>query len=439
MSALAEIMSKCAYNNIILRKTLARNNALSRQDKAFVTELVNGVLRNLILLDYMVSHFSKTPTTKMKPFVLDVLRTAVYQIIFMDKTPNFAVCDESVKLIKKRGLKGLAPYVNGVLRNISRDWAKIELPKGDLCIKYSYPRWIIDYWLTRYDQTQTEAICRGLHRTPRVCVMVNTLRTDKAALIKILRDDGINVSNGFYLEHTLTLSGTSDISALKAFRDGLFFVVDEASVLAAAVMAPTEGARILDVCSAPGGKTWVLACMGKDNVQIRAFDIFEHKIALMESTRKRLGITCVTTAIGDATVFNPELESSADYVLLDAPCSGLGLVRKKPEIKYRKTLTDIEELAHLQYQMLENVSRYVAPGGYLLYSVCTISPRECEGVVKRFITNHPFELEPITDKFMQKPGLVVPLAGCVQVLPIIDDADADGFFIAKLRRKGVVS
>ena len=440
VSALAEITSEGAYNNIALRRALARNNALSRQDKAFVTELVNGALRNLIYLDYVIGRFSKTPTAKMKPFVLNVLRTAAYQIIFMDKTPDFAACDESVKLVKKRGLAGLAPFVNGVLRSVARNKTSLgvaESSEEGLCLKYSYPRWIIDYWSQSYGFDATAMICRRLHQASGVSIAVNTLRTDKAALMDMLRAEGVSVRGGSYLENSLIISGTSDISGLKSFQDGLFFVIDESSMLAAEVLAPRKGATILDICSAPGGKACYLAILCGDDARIRAFDIYEHKIWLIEDTLSRLGVASVTASISDATVFDPSLEEAADCVLLDAPCSGLGLIRKKPEIKYRKTMADVEELAGLQRRMLANVARYVAPGGVLVYSVCTISPRECQDVAEWFAENHPFELEPIEGAFTGKPGVSTPITGCIQILPIAEGVAADAFFIAKFRRKEV--
>jgi len=440
VSALMEITSDGAYNNIALRKALARNNALSRQDKAFVTELVNGALRNLIYLDYVIGRFSKTKAAKMKPFVLGVLRTAVYQIMFMDKTPDFAACDESVKLVKKRGLTGLAPFVNGVLRSVARDKASLGMAESsveDLCLKYSYPRWIADYWAEHYGFDITARMCRGLHQAPSVSIAVNTLRTDKASLADALRADGVSVRDGLYLDNSLIISGTSDISGLKTFIDGHFFVIDESSMIAAEVLAPPKGAKILDVCSAPGGKACVLACLCGDDAEILAFDIYEHKVWLIEDTLSRLGVTSVTPLIGDATVFDPALEESADCVLLDAPCSGLGLIRKKPEIKYRKTMDDVDELAGLQRRMLANVSRYVAPGGVLVYSVCTISPRECEDVAEWFTENHPFEPVPIKGEFDGRPGISTPRQGCLQVLPVSEEVCADAFFIAKFRRRGV--
>jgi len=434
VDVLVEVTMGGAYNSITLRNALARNNALSRQDKAFVTELVNGTLRNMIFADYVINKFSKTPTSKMKPFVLNVLRAAVYQILFMDKTPDFAVCDESVKLVKKRGLQGLAPFVNGVLRNIARNKAEISVPESDICTKYSYPRWMVDYWLTRYDAETVEKICKGLNQTPKVSVAVNTLRVNKNELAKMLRAEGVNVADGAYLDNMLLLSETADISALKAFKDGLFFVMDESSMLAAKILASKAGAKVLDICSAPGGKACALACLSDDKAQIRAFDIYEHKIWLIEDTLKRLGMKSVTPELLDATKFEPALENSADYVLLDAPCSGLGLLRKKPEIKYRKTMADIEELAKLQKEMLANVSRYVAPGGCLVYSVCTISPLEAEDMVDWFTANYPFELEAIEGDFIGKPGITIPKEGCIQVLPVSPEVTADAFFIAKLRR-----
>ena len=437
VDVLVEVTAGGAYNSITLRNALARNNALSRQDKAFVTELVNGTLRNMIFADYVIDKFSKTPTSKMKPFILNVLRAAVYQVLFMDKTPDFAVCDESVKLVKKRGLQGLAPFVNGVLRNIVRNKAEISVADGDICVKYSYPRWMVDYWLTRYDAEMVAQICKGLNQTPKVSIAVNTLRVSTAELADMLRAEGVSVSNGVYLDNMLLLSGTADISALKAFKDGLFFVMDESSMLAAKVLAPKAGAKVLDMCSAPGGKACALACLSDDKAQIRAFDIYEHKIWLIEDALKRLGLKSVKPELLDATKFEPSLENSAEYVLLDAPCSGLGLLRKKPEIKYRKTMADIKELAKFQREMLVNVSRYVALGGCLVYSVCTISPMEAEDVVEWFTANHPFELEPIEGDFIGKPGITTPRQGCIQVLPTSPEVTADAFFIAKLRRRKI--
>ncbi|MCL2618834.1 MAG: 16S rRNA (cytosine(967)-C(5))-methyltransferase RsmB [Defluviitaleaceae bacterium] len=439
VAALTDIMDGGAYNNVTLRKALARNNALSRQDKAFVTEIVNGVLRNLLYLDSVLNSFSTTTTAKMKPLVLNILRTAVYQMLFMDKTPDFAACDESVKLVKKRGLAGLAPFVNGVLRNVARNKGGVspnETTPSGICAKYSYPRWLFDYWRKHYGFETAAKICRGLHRPPAVTIAVNTLRTNKADLARELREEGVNVRDGFYLENSLMLSGTSDMSGLTAFREGRFFVMDEASMLAALAVSPDEGQIVLDVCCAPGGKACYMACLGADKARIQAFDIHEHKIWQTQDTLERLGLTSVTVSVADATVFDPALEACADRVLLDAPCSGLGLIRKKPEIKYRRTMKDVNELADLQRRMLANVSRYVAPGGVLVYSVCTVSPKECEGMADWFAANFPFDAVPVGAGAAGKPGIATTPQGHMHIFPTAEEASADGFFVAKFRRRG---
>ena len=260
---LYRIFEEQSFNNVVLKSLLKQNGAMPKNDRAFVTEIVNGTLRNIYYIDYVINQFSKTKTEKMKPWLLAVIRSGVYQIIFMDKVPNSAACNEAVKLAKLRGYGKLSGFVNGVLRNISRNIDDIKLPNIGtpeyLSVKYSHPLWLIKMWLHEYDYEFVEKLCESNNKAPDVTIAVNTLKTDKESLKKELEKSGIVVEYGKYYENVLHIKKTADISSLEAFKNGLFHIQDESSVTAVNVLSPKKGEKILDVCAAPGGKSLLCA------------------------------------------------------------------------------------------------------------------------------------------------------------------------------------
>lgn len=434
--AMTEIMEEGAYNNMALRRLLRQNGAMPPKDRALVTEIVNGTLRNLYYIDHVINQFSKTKTEK--PWVLAVLRTAVYQIYFM-KTPDSAACNEAVKLIAARGLAPLKGFVNGVLRTIGREKDSIVLPKEGtaefLSIQYSHPLWLIKMWIAYFGYEETQKLCKANNCPPDVTIRVNTLKTKKALLKSMLEKNGIMVMDGKIVPQALHLKKTADIGGLKAFKDGLFHVQDESSQLAVKVMDPQRGETILDLCAAPGGKSFTIAQSIENEGRLVCDDIYEHKMELISQGAQRLGITIIEGKQQDATQWNEEYADTFDRVLVDAPCSGLGLMGKKPDIRLKKNGDEIDQLVPIQRQILENGAKYVKSEGVLIYSTCTLCKKENEKNVEWFLKNHPdFVAEDITAYLPKEIWQETAEKGYVTLLP--HKSKTDGFFIAKMRRKG---
>ena len=435
--AIIDILNEKAYNNIVLRKVLTKNKHLSMVQRAFITELVNGTLRNKINIDYIIGLYSRTPVEKMKPLILNNIRISVYQMIYMDKVPDSAAINEAVELTKKRGFGTLAGFVNGVLRNIARNKDNIKYPNKEkdpvkyLSVKYSYPVWIIEYWLKELDTETIERICLSNRVPPKVSACINTLKTDMPSLKKALSEDNIAVTSGVFKENALYLSKTRDITQTAAFSAGLYHVMDESAMLAVDILAPKPGENILDCCAAPGGKSFYCAYKMQNKGRIYSADVYEHKLELIKNGVERLGIDIIDTVLGNAAVINEDFIGKMDRVLVDAPCSGFGLFRKKPDIKYNKTEEDVESLAKVQRDILSNCQNYVKKGGCLVYSTCTISIKENLENVKWFCQEFDYELEDIS-KYL---NFECPTAkdGYIQILPC--DFNTDGFFIARFRKK----
>lgn len=434
--ALMEIMMEEAYNTMTLRRLLRQNGAMSRQDRAFVTEIVNGTLRNLIYIDHVLNTFSKTKTEKMKPWLLAVLRSAVYQMYFMD-VPDSAACNEAVKLAGARGYASLKGFVNGVLRTAAKKKNEIPLPeKGTaeyLSVAYSHPLWLVRMWVAYYGYEETEAICAYDNQSPDVTIRVNTLKTNKTDLKQMLEKAGVEVKEGHVSEYALHLTKTADLSRLEAFQKGLFHVQDESSQLAVKILDPRKGESILDMCAAPGGKSFTMAETMENQGRLLSCDIYEHKIELMEEGAERLGIGIMECSVKDGAEAEEERELF-DRVLVDAPCSGLGLMRKKPDIRLKKDGNEIDSLTGIQRKILENAAGHVKKGGVLVYSTCTLCRKENEKNLEWFLQNHPdFTAEDIT-KFLPEDWKVEAAEkGYLTLLP--HKTGTDGFFISRMRRK----
>ncbi len=422
---LMDIIREEGYNNIVLRNTLKKYPDISTIQKNFITELVNGTLRNVILLDYIIDWFSKTSTDKMKQYILAVLRISVYQIKFMDKVPSSAICNSAVNLVKARGFNGLAGFVNGVLRNIVRKIDEVEFPdeKNEveyLSVMYSYPKWIVKYWLSTYSYDVVKAICIENNIAPKVTACVNNLRSNRVDLAYRLKEENVKVTFDEELDNVVYLSNTSNLIYLDAFKKGLFHIMDKSSIKSIDILNPKSGEEILDMCSAPGGKSFYSAYKMENKGKILSCDIYDHKIELIESSANRLDIGIIETVINDGVVFNENFIDKFDKVILDAPCSCLGLIKKKPDIKHTKSFEDVKELVKTQRKLLANAKDYVKINGSLIYSTCTISQRENIGNINWFLDNfNNYQLEET-----------------YQYLPGVDGVESDGFFIALLRRRG---
>ncbi len=435
--AMMQIMAEGAYNTVALRRLLRQNGAMQKQEKAFVTEIVNGTLRNIAYIDYVIGQFSNTKIQKIKPWLLAVLRTAVYQILFLT-VPDNAACNEAVKLANERGYKGLSGFVNGLLRTIAREKQNMTLPEKNtaeyLHIVYSHPLWLVKMWIAYYGYAQTEALCKANNISPDVTIRINTTQTNQTALQEMLEKEQISVQKGVLCENALHLTKTADLTKSMSFQNGLFHVQDESSQLAVAALAPKSGQKILDICAAPGGKSFTIAQMMENKGEVVARDIYAHKVDLIAEGAKRLGLSIVHTEVSDATVFLEKDKEAFDAVLADVPCSCLGLLRKKPDIRLKKDGSEIDNLIPIQRKILEQAAMYVKTGGVLLYSTCTLSKKENEKNVEWFLQNHPeYTLEDMTP-YLPKQMADMGKQGYLTVFPHIHHTD--GFFIARLKKKG---
>ncbi len=429
---LIDIFKNGAYSNIALRKFFYEKKELETRQKSFITEIVNGTLRNLIYIDFIIDTYSKTKTKKMKPVVLNVLRISVYQLYFMNKVPEHAICNSAVKIVRKYKLDGLTGFVNGVLRSIIKNKNTDLLKDLDkityLSVKYSYDKWIIQYWLSEHTYEEVEKMCIANNRRKKISISLNTVNKSLNDIVKVLEKDNVKIEKSLLFDDSLKISNTDDLTKLEAYEQGLFHVIGESSKVAVDILNPQENSKMLDLCSAPGGKTFYSSYKMKNTGEIVSCDIYEHKIKLIEETAKRLKLTNIKTKINDATTLNNEFIEQFDYVLVDAPCSGLGIVGKRPEIKYNKTFNDIEEISILNKYIIIIALLFIKKDGELVYSTCAISKRENINNVKWVLENLEVELINLEE---HKYGLQ---SGVIEILPTVEN-EMDGFFIAKFRRK----
>lgn len=385
-SILTKIEKDAAYSNITLSSSF-KDIEITAEEKRFVSALVYGVLDRKITIDYVLSKFMKTPLKKTAPFTLSVLRSAVYQIMFMDKIPESAAVNEAVKIIKKSKESRNSGFVNGVLRNILR--AETLLPVDEspqtLSIIYSCPLWIIKGFIKDYGKENTVQLLKESLKAPPITVRVNTTRITIADLTERLANNGITAVNG-EPDNCLILEKGIDIGENRQFKEGLFHVQDSASQRAVSVLSPKKGERVLDICAAPGGKSFTMAEIMENKGKIISCDLYEHKLKLIMTEAERLGLNIIKPILNDATVYNAEL-GKFDAVLCDVPCSGLGVIRRKPEIKY-KPQEDYGELEAIQRKILNNAAEYLKDGGRILYSTCTLRRAENEENVAKFLEEH---------------------------------------------------
>lgn len=415
-------------------------NRLSDIDRAFITQLAYGTVRWKLTIDRVITAHSDIKIEKLSAWILNILRIGTYQLLYMTKVPQSAACNESVSLARRYGHKASAGFVNAVLRSIARDGGGAALPSkesnlaGRLSVMHSYPEWLVEKYIALFGAEFTEGLLSAGNVTPELTVRTNTLKTDKAGLIEMLKAEGAEAVSGKYAAEAVILKTPVSVSKLKSYQRGLFQVQDESSMLPAAVLAPKPGDTILDACSAPGGKATHLAQLMQNKGIILARDIYEHKIRLVDEAAARLGIGIIKSEIYDSAAPDIKHESSFDGVLLDAPCTGLGIVRRKPDIKWARELKDTESITLLQKRLLYAVSRSVKPGGSLVYSTCTILPEENEEIVRNFIDNNAdFKGDDIAP-FLPE-ALAEHAKGCtLQLYPNRDGTD--GFFIARMKRSG---
>ena len=431
-TVLYRVLHEDAYSAIALNH-IVREEKLAGVDVSFLSALVYGVLERKLTLEYIIRQYSSLRIKKIEPKTLIVLYLGVYQLIYMDKVPDSAAVNESVKLCKKLRLFKSAGFVNAVLRNLIRADKAYRLPdKSDtlkyLSVIYSCPEDVVRELIADYGGDTAEKILTGFIGRPPITVRVNTLKTDKATLCRRLKEQGIGVREVPYLKYSLMLSHTGSLEKIPQFQSGQFFVEDAASQLCAEMLGAKSGERIADVCAAPGGKSFTAAQYMENRGKIYAFDIYEHKLRLIEKTASRLGISIIKTDIRDAQSDTRELEL-CDKVLCDVPCSGLGILSRKPEIRYKKDLLN-PELSELQYKILTNTARFTAYGGTLIYSTCTLNPAENTENVKRFLSEYP-EFKP-AELNLGIESVTDEPSNCLTLFPF---GGTDGFFIAKFKRE----
>ncbi|MBZ4663821.1 MAG: rsmB [Caloramator sp.] len=421
-----------AFSNIKLNYYFKKYD-MKPIDRAFTSEIVYGTLRNLIKIDYFINKFSNIKTSKMTKWVLNSIRIAVYQIFFMDKVPEYAAINESVEIVKQKEKKA-SGFVNGVLRSILRNKEKFNIINvkdkiKKLSIQYSHPEWMVKMFIDEFKEQFTEELLKANNTTPNLTIRVNTLKISKEDLKNILEQKGIKVYDGV-VEEALILEDFSNIEKSEEFNKGFFIIQDESSMLPSRVLDVKEGMKVLDLCSAPGGKTTHIAQLMNNKGEIIAFDIHEHKLKLINDNSRRLGIDIIDAKLKDAEILMEEYIDYADRVLVDAPCSGLGLLRKKPEIKYNVKKEDINKLTLIQKCILNNAAKYVKKDGCIVYSTCTITSQENEGLIEEFLKeNHNFVLEDINEFLPQK---LKTQEKYLKIFPNVHKMD--GFFIAKLKR-----
>lgn len=375
VKVLLKIEKEGAYSNLAVAEAL-KTAELTPQDKALATALIYGVLDRKITLDFILSKFLKTPVSKTEPFTLAVLRTALYQIKYMDKIPESAAVNEAVKIMKSSKFSRNSGFVNGVLRSVLR--TDVALPQGesaeDLSVKYSCPLWIVESFLKDYGVEDTKALLEESLKPAGTVLKVNTVKTDIENVKSKLSDIPYNEG-----ENSLELVKGIDISKSELYKEGLVYVQDYASQRAVATLDPQKGDRVLDMCSAPGSKAFTMANLMENEGEIIACDLYPHRVELIEKSARRLGIKIIKSRVLDATKFDENL-GQFDCILCDVPCSGLGVIRRKPEIKYTKS-DDFKELENIQLAIVKNALRYLKKGGKLLYSTCTLRKAENENLV----------------------------------------------------------
>lgn len=437
LKTLYEIDKNGAYSNIALDEQIKQNKKiLSNKDIGFISEVVYGTTTWRLTLDSIIQKHSNLKLKKISTWILNILRMGTYQIVFLDKVPKSAAVNESVNLAKRYGHKSSSNFVNAVLRKVEKkdfeDFEKIENNLERISKCNSMPQWIIEQLLDDgNDIEKIESICQASNYKPKIFIRVNRLKDKKENVKAKLNEYGINAQEA-ELPDFLALDKINDIKNMKEFEEGKFTVQDEGAGLIPLVLNPKENETILDACSSPGGKTTYIAELMNNKGKIVAWDIHEHRVKLVEENAKRLGIHIIEAELQDATQYLEKYKNYFDKILLDVPCLGIGVLKRKPDIKWQRKKEDIDEITQIQNKILENCSKYLKKNGELVYSTCSIFKKENEGIISKFLEkNKNFEIEKIEknlsnyfDKFIEKN----------KFFEIYQNEKTDGFFICKLQK-----
>lgn len=431
-----KILNRIDRTDAYLDKMLAieiKNSELQSNDKALLFEIVHGVIRYLGRIDWVLTGFYKGHFSKCIPNVKNAMRVALYQILYLDRVPDYAAVNEAVDFVKKLQGKKPADLTNAVLRNIIRNKNGIRYPDTQenkvayFTAYYSHPSWMVKRWIARYGETFTEELLKANNKKPSLHLRVNKLKTTADEMFKLLDEVQLKYDNGIYLDSFIRLQNLTNITDWKYFSAGYFSVQDESTGLPCYLLDPKPGMRVLDLCAAPGGKTGLLADIMENKGELIAIDKYESRIKILKNNLDRLGVTNVTLIEADSSEYSDGL---FDRVLVDVPCSGLGTLTKKPDIKWKRDIGDFRKLNLIQYKLLVSGSKLVDVGGFIIYSTCTIEPEENYLIVEKFLNeNSGFELVQAAEIFDEK---LTDSNGCLQTFPHIHNLD--GAFSAKLKR-----
>lgn len=435
LKIIGEVNEGGAYANIALARELGKR-PLSDQDRRFVTELVYGTVKAGATLDWLLGHYISRPLAKIDPVIRNILRLGAYQIFFLSRVPVSAACNQAVELAKRHSHAGTVKFVNAVLRGAARDPGKAAYPDPEkepakfLALKYFHPEWLVTRWLERLGHAECEALLAVDNATPPLSLRTNTLKASRDDLLARLAGEEVTAEASAWAPEGIVCHEYPALAKLVSLREGLFQVQDESSMLVAHVVGPKPGEFVLDACGAPGGKSTHLAALMGDKGRVLSTDLYEHKLRLTAENAARLGISIIETKVSDATKLHEAHAGQADRVLVDAPCSGLGVLRRKPDSRWRKTASMLRDLPKLQSAILASAAACVKPGGVLVYSTCTTEPEENDNVVRAFLADNPGFVLTRTGEHLPRPQ-----AGeLVQLWPHRDGVD--GFFIARMERRG---
>lgn len=426
-----------AYSNITLDEEINKNiKILDNRDIGFISELTYGVITWKLTIDEIIKKYSNLRLKKISPWILNILRMGIYQIVFLNKVPKSAAVNESVNLAKRYGHKGSSNFVNAILRKVSKndyeEMLNIENNVERISKTTSMPVWIVETLLKENTLEKVEEICKNSNLKPELSIRVNNLKTSKEELKKKLEEKDIKVENGV-LEDFLILKNAKNIENIEEFKNGFFTVQDEAAGLTAKILNPQINDTVLDACSSPGGKTTYLAEIMKDKGEVIAFDIHPHRVKLVEQVSKRLNLKSIKTDVKDSSIYDKKYKEKFDKILLDVPCLGLGVLKRKPDIKWQRKKEDIKEISKIQKQILDTCSKYLKKGGALVYSTCSILKEENEDVVNEFLEkNENFEMEKIE---LEENNYFKKFCKNNKFLQVYQSEKSDGFFICKMIKK----
>ncbi|MEX2460931.1 MAG: 16S rRNA (cytosine(967)-C(5))-methyltransferase RsmB [Paenibacillaceae bacterium] len=440
LEILTRVEQDKSYSNLLLNQMLQKHS-LERVDAGLVTEIVYGTIQHLNTIDYYLNRFVAKGVQKLEPWVRALLRLSLYQVVYLERIPPHAIVNEAVNLAKKKGHQGISGMINGVMRNVIRQKEQLAIPSDlpfveRIALQYSHPKWMVARWMKQFGEETTVRICEANNTSPKTSARVNTMKHTQAEMLAILQQESVEAKPSELAPNGIIVEQGGNLAYTRWFIDGSITIQDESSMLVAEAVDPQPGMRVLDCCAAPGGKTTHLAEKMQDTGSVIASDIHEHKIALIRDQANRLKLRSIETVFCDALDLSKHYPAeSFDCILLDAPCSGLGVIRRKPDLKWSKQELEISAITLVQNQLLNAVHVLLKPGGVLVYSTCTMEYTENQGMIAQFLQQHPqFTLETFPSKQLREIHPKSSTAGMLQILP--DQYGSDGFFIARMRKNG---